>query len=387
MTLKFHRLGAGSLVIALSLVAAGCGSESGGGSGGASGDQETLQFGVVAELTGKFAPYGTQMQAGVEAAAEALNASGDYEFTIEPVFYDCQSEQAICVSKTRQAVTTDEMPLVMGPVVSLNILPSAEVTQRDDVPHVVFAVLPAITEDYTNTFRWSAQNDVNNDTVVDYVVNNLQPGETVAIVHATTEFGNGGAEQQAEGLTEAGIEPVANIGHDPDQADYTPIMVELRSLQPKYILLSDSNPADIAKLLRQSREAGLTGTWIGADAAGAISLAGDDAVGYMTVSPWFPNNAEDPNSVELTEQLVAAGAEDPGWIAGMAYDATKGVAESAKASGFSAEELMTGMGQLTDMPGVAAESWTFTPEDRAGLPEATIANWTGTGYETVWPQD
>lgn len=371
----------------MALAAAGCGSDSGGtDTAGGGGGGETLKFAVVAELTGKFAPYGAQMQAGAKAAAKALNASGDYDFTIEPVFYDCQSEQAICVSKTRQAVTTDKMPLVMGPVVSLDILPSAEVTQRAKVPHVVFAVLPAITKDYTNTFRWSAQNDVNNATVVDYVKNNLKSGETVAIVHATTEFGKGGAAQQAAGLKEVGIEPVANIGHDPEQADYTPIMVELQRKQPKYILLSDSNPADIAKLLRQAREIGLTGTWIGADAAGAIALAGDDAVGYMTVSPWFPNNEEDPKSVELTKELVAAGAKDPGWIAGMAYDATKGIAEAAKAEGLTAADLMTGMASLSGMEGTAAKSWTFSSDSRQGLPAATIANWNGKGYETVWPK-
>lgn len=386
MTRQVHRIRAGALLVALSVAAAGCGSSSGSSPDTASAGGNTLEFAVVAELTGKFAPYGTQMQAGAKAAAEALNASGEYDFTLKPVFYDCQSDQAICVSQSRQAVTTDKMPLVMGPVVSLLILPSAEVTQRADVPHIVFAVLPAITDDYTNTFRWSAQNDVNNDTVVGYVKNKMQPGETVAIVHATTEFGAGGAQQQAAGLKEAGIEPVATIGHDPDQADYTPLMVQLRQKQPTYILLSDSNPADIAKLLRQSREAGLTGTWIGADAAGAISLAGDDAVDYMTVSPWFPNNEADPNSVALTKELKAAGVNDPGWIAGMAYDATKGIAEAAKAKGLSASELMEGMSSLSDMPGTAVTSWTFSPDNRRGLPEVTIANWNGTGYETVWPE-
>jgi branched-chain amino acid transport system substrate-binding protein len=379
-----NRLGVGVAATAVLLVA-GCGS-GGTTSTGTGGDApKTVQFAVVAELTGKFAPYGVQLKAGVDQAAKDLNASGAYPFTIEPKYYDCQSEQALCVSKTRDAVTSDKMPLVMGPVVSLDILPAAEVTQRSATTHVVFAVLPDITGNYSNTFRWSAQNDVNNQTVVDFMKGTLKPGETVAIVHANTDFGNGGAAQQADGLSKVGITPVANIGHDPDQADYTPVMVELNQKKPTYVLLSDSNPADIAKLLRQARETGLTSKWVGADASGAIELAGDDAKGYMIVSPWFPNNASDPNSVELSQKFVAEGVKDPGWIAAMAYDATKGVAEAAKAKGVTAPELTAGLEGLTNMPGTAVPSWTFTADNRRGLTTSTIARWTGTGFETAWP--
>ncbi|GAC1328846.1 MAG: hypothetical protein NVSMB13_16180 [Mycobacteriales bacterium] len=376
----------GAVLVAAALLSAACGGSGSKTKDGAGAKTQTLKYAVVAELTGKFAPYGTQLQAGAKAAAAELNKSGKYNFTLEPVFYDCQSDQAICVSKTREAITTDKAPLVMGPVVSLDILPSAEVTQRQSVPHVVFAVLPAITDSYKNTFRWSAQNDVNNNTVVDFVKNKLAPGESVGIVHANTEFGNGGATQQVTGLTKVGITPVANIGHDPDRADYTPVMVELQKKQPKYILLSDSNPADIAKLLRQAHELGVKGTWLGADASGAITLAGADAVGYLTVAPWFPNNTADPNSTALTDKLKAQGVADPGWIAAMAYDATKGVAEAAKAKGLGAAELMAGLSSLSNMQGTAAKSWTFSADNRRGLPAATIANWTGKGYETVWPK-
>lgn len=381
MARRILRVGALAAVAALAL--AGCANSS----GESGGDGDTLKFAVVAEETGAFGAYGSQLVAGVNAAVKDLNASGDYDFELEPVFYDCQSEQAICVSKTRQAVTTDQLPLVMGPIVSLDILPSAEVTERSNVPHIVMAVLPEITADYANTFRWSTQNERNNETVVEYVEAKLQPGESVAIVHANTDFGNGGAAEQEAMLTEAGITPVANIGHDPDQADYTPVMVELQKEDPTYVLLSDSNPADVAKLLRQAKETGLGARWIGADAAGSIALAGDAAEGYMTVSPWFPDNAADPESAELTEKLKAEGVKDPGWIAGMAYDATKGVAEAAKAEGMSAEDLMTGLEGISDMPGTAAESWTFSPDDHEGLPGSTIANWTGTEYETVWPEE
>lgn len=349
---------------------------------GGDGDKPTFRFAVVAEETGNFAGYGTQLVAGVKAAVKDINAAGEYNFTMEPVIYDCQSDQAICVQKTRQAITSDELPVVIGPIVSVDIIPSAEVTNRAGVPHLVMAVLPAITGDYDNTFRWGTQNDRSNQTVIDYVEGNLKTGEDVAIVNATTDFGKGGAAIQTEQLAEIGVTPALTIGHDPDQADYTPVITQLKELNPRYVLLSDSNPADVAKLLRQSKELGLESEWIGADASGSIDLAGDAAIGYMTVSPWYPT--EEANSASLAEKLQAQGIEIPGWIAAMAYDATIGLAEAVATGGTTSEEIWSGLEGLSEFDGLARDGWDFS-KDHMGLTSSTIAVWNGAGYESVWP--
>jgi branched-chain amino acid transport system substrate-binding protein len=354
------------------------------GSGGSAGeDSGVFKFAVVTEKTGAFADYGLQLEAGVKAAVKDLNASGDYDVEFEPVIFDCQSDSAICVQQTREAVTSEELPAVIGPIVSVDILPSAEVTERAKVPHLVMAVLNQITDDYTNTFRWSVQSDRSNQTVVDYVEAKMQPGDTVAIVNATTDFGKGGAAQQTEQLAAIDVEPVASIAHDPDQADYTPIITELKKADPTFVLLSDSNPADIAKLLRQAKDLGLESTWIGADAAGSIQLAGDAAEGYLTVSPWFPG----ADTQELTDKLVAEGLESPGWISAMAYDATLGLAEAVDSSGTSAEDITEGLEGLSDFDGLARSDWTFSADDRRGQETSQIAEWTGTEYEIVWPEN
>ncbi len=375
-------LKAGVMAATAVLALAACG----GGGAGPAGDGQTLKFAVVAEQSGPLGAYGSQLVAGVKAAVADLNASGAYDFTIEPVYYDCQSEQAICVAKARQAITTDRLPLVMGPIVTANVMPAAEVTSRAKVPHIVMSLVSEITTNYDNTYRWGIANQKNNETVVEYVKSRIKPDESVAIVHANTDFGNSAAEQQKALLDKAGIKLSANIGHDPGQTDYTPAILELRDAGPAYVLLSDTNPADVAKLLRQAKDADLKGQWIGADAAGVIPLAGDAAEGYMTVSPWFPDNASDPNSPALTKKFKDQGVEAPGWFAGMAYDATKGVAEAAKAQGFSSEELTKGLAGIANLPGTAVRTWTFSAGNREGQTTATIAEWTGSGYRTVWPK-
>lgn len=362
---------AASLALALS----GC-------SGGAGGEGDTFKFAVVTEKTGAYADYGLQLEAGVKAAVEDINASGDYDLTFEPVVYDCQSDKSICVQSARGAINADGLPAVIGPIVSVDVLPAAEVTERAKVPHLVMTVLNQITDDYTNTFRFSTQSDRSNQTVVDYVEAKLQPGETVAIVNATTDFGKGGAAQQKEQLAAVGIEPVVEIAHDPDQADYTPLITQLKQADPTYVLLSDSNPADIAKLLRQSKELGLAAQWIGADASGTIDLAGDAAEGYMTVSPWFPT----ADNQELTDKLVAQGIDHPGWISAMAYDATLALAQAVQDSGTSSEEITKGLESLSGFDGLARQDWTFSADDRRGQASSQIATWNGQQYEIVWPE-
>lgn len=363
-----------AVAAALTLALSGC---SGGGD-----DGDTFRFAVVAEKTGAFAEYGLQLEAGVRAAVEDINASGDYDLKFEPVLYDCQSDKAICVQSARDAVNADGLPAVVGPIVSVDVLPAAEVTERAEVPHLVMAVLNQITDDYDNTFRFSTQSDRSNQTVVDYVKAGLQPGETVAIVNATTDFGKGGAAQQKEQLAAVDIEPVVEIAHDPDQADYTPLITQLKNAAPTYVLLSDSNPADIAKLLRQSKDLGLESQWIGADASGTIDLAGDAAEGYMTVSPWFPS----ADNKELADKLVAQDIEHPGWISAMAYDATLALARAVQDGGTSSEEITQALASLSDFDGVARQDWSFSADDRRGQESSQIAIWTGKQYEIVWPE-
>lgn len=349
--------------------------------GGGDDDGDTFKFAVVTEKTGAYADYGLQLEAGVKAAVEDINASGDHDLEFEPVIYDCQSDKSVCVQSAREAINSDGLPVVMGPIVSVDILPTAEVTERADVPHMVMAVLNQITDDYANTYRFSAQSDRSNQTVVDYVEATLKPGESVAIVNATTDFGQEGAAQQKEYLAEADIEPVVEIAHDPDQADYTPLIAELKQADPSYVLLSDSNPADIAKLLRQAKDLGLKSQWIGADASGTIGLAGEAAVGYMTVSPWFPT----VDNKKLTDKLVANGMDNPGWISAMAYDATLALAEVVQEHGTSSDEITRGL-QSLEFDGLARQGWNFTEDDRRGLTDSQISVWNGTEYEIVWPE-
>jgi branched-chain amino acid transport system substrate-binding protein len=368
----------GAGVLALSACSSG-GSGSGSSAGGA---DKTLHFAVIAEATGALAAYGTQLEAGVKAAVKDVNASSKYKVKLDPKFYDCQSDQAVCAQLTRQAVTSDGATAVIGPVVSTDIQAAVAVTQPLNVPHLGMAVFNQLTDNYTNTFRWSTQSDISNQTVINYVKATMKPGDTIAIVNSTNDFGKGGATQQTADLKAVGITPVASISHDPGQPDYTPEITQLKAANPTYVLLSDSVPGDIALQLKEAKSAGLKSIWIGADAAGTIQLAGDAAKGYLTVSPWFPTDA----TKTLSSKFEAQGIQTPGWISAMAYDATLGLAEAASTKGTSSKEITAGLESLNNFSGLARTGWSFTAKDHRGLGSSQIANWNGTAYEVVWPK-
>jgi len=366
---------AAAVVIAASALAA-CGSEA-----ETSGDE--FAFAVVVEQSGPFAAYGAEVVAGVKAAVKDVNARGDLDVTLKPKFYDCQSDQAICVSQVRTAVTADKMPVVLGPTVSVTTLPTAEVTQQLDVPHLVFSVVPQLTEDYTNTYRWAASNHDNARASVDYVVGERK-AERVAIVHANTEIGQAAAEDQIAALEEYDQKAVAEVAHDPGQKDYTSQLLKLKNADPDVILSTESDPSDVASLLRQSKELGIEATWVGADIAGATKLAGDAATGYVTYSPWYADNAEDENAAELAEKLKAEGADNPSWVGAVTYDATLGLAEVVGQGNVSKDDIAKGLDELADFKGTAVPSWSFGAKDHDGLDSPTFAEWDGTRYRTVW---
>lgn len=111
------RMRAGLLVAAVALVLSACG----GGSGDVASDGadaiEPVRIGVIADLTGPFAVYGTSLARSAELAVEELNAAGGIAGRpIELLIEDIQSDVAVTVDRARRLVERDRVDLVLGPV-------------------------------------------------------------------------------------------------------------------------------------------------------------------------------------------------------------------------------------------------------------------------------
>src|SRR5690606_4437306 len=100
--------------------------------------QESVKVGVITSLTGRFAEFGEQHQAGIQAALEDVNADGGVNgATVEVVVEDDTSEVNAALAAAERLVNRD-LPLVMGAYSSSITNPLAQYFTRQQRPFLVF---------------------------------------------------------------------------------------------------------------------------------------------------------------------------------------------------------------------------------------------------------
>ncbi len=95
--------------IALALVAGAC--------GGDDATDDPIKIGIIADLTGGFATYGTSLDRSAQLAINEINAAGGIDGRqIEVIVEDIQTDVAATVDKSRKLIDGDNVDLVLGPI-------------------------------------------------------------------------------------------------------------------------------------------------------------------------------------------------------------------------------------------------------------------------------
>lgn len=153
-TKKKLALAIGGALITMSVLVSGC-------STGSDKKADTIKIGVVAELTGNNATYGTSITNGIKLAVQQLNDTGGLlGKKIELVVADNKSEPAEAANAMSKLVNQDKAPVVMGLFASSSAIAASNVSEAAKVPFLaVGATNPKVTLDEKtgkvkpNTFR------------------------------------------------------------------------------------------------------------------------------------------------------------------------------------------------------------------------------------------
>ncbi len=97
-----------TLAIAFAVVVGACGGNA---------DDEPIKIGVIADLTGGFATYGTSLERSALLAIDEINEAGGIDGRqIEAIVEDIQTDVTATVDKARKLVDSDQVDLVLGPI-------------------------------------------------------------------------------------------------------------------------------------------------------------------------------------------------------------------------------------------------------------------------------
>lgn len=315
-----------------------------------------IAIGAILPLTGDGAKYGQEARQGIDLAVKDLQQKEGLDIRV--VYEDDRGTSTGAVSAFTKLVTTDKLPVVIGPMYSSTAKAVAPLAERYKV--VVFspsASDPALTEAGDYFFRnWPS--DIYEGGVVAELVRQKLQVQTVAILAVNLDYGVGLTKVFQSTFESLGGRVVAVEYYKQGATDFRAQLTKLKALQPEAVYLPGYY-TEIGLILRQARQLGLRTRFIscvGFDNPKVLEIAGEAAEGVIFARPRFAPNSTDPLVQDFVRRYTAAYGTAPGVYAAHAYDALRIIALAIQKGGYSAEGIKNALYAIRDFPGVTGNT-------------------------------
>lgn len=328
-------LAVGSALMAMSVFVSGC--------GGGDKNADAVRIGVVAELTGNNATYGTSINNGIKLAVQQLNENGGLlGKKIELVVADNKSEPAEAANAMSKLVNQDKTPVVMGLFASSSAIAASNVSESAKVPYLAIgATNPKVTlDDKTgqvkpNTFRVCFIDPFQGTVGANFVLNDLKLTKAAVYVDNSSDYAKGLSEFFKKAYTEKGGSIVIEESYLQKDSDFKAVLTKIAAAKPEAIYVPGYYE-EVGKICKQARELGINVPIIGGDGWDSPKLAeiaGAAALNNTYFTNHYSPDATGEASKKFVETYEKAYNQKPDAPAVLGYDGTMLLADSIKRAG------------------------------------------------------
>jgi branched-chain amino acid transport system substrate-binding protein len=324
------------LVIALFLITglvAGCGSS---GSKG-------LKIGMVYELTGNTASYGTSAANGSKLAFKEINAAGGVlGKQIEIVTADNKGEPSESTNAMLKVMTQDKVIAVTGFTVSSCGIAASAVAEANKIPFVAAATVnPKVTVDERTgkvkeyTFRACFTDSFQGIVGSNFALNSLKTRKAAILTDSASDYSKGLADIFKGAFTKGGGQIVAEEAYLQKDQDYKPVLTKIKAQNPE-LLYIPGYYEDVGKIVKQARELGINVPILGGDAWDSpklVELGGPQALNNTYFTNFYSTEDKNPVSNKFVEAYVKEYGQTPDSMAAMGYDAAYLLVDAIKRAG------------------------------------------------------
>ncbi|PWH19278.1 MAG: branched chain amino acid ABC transporter substrate-binding protein [Anaerolineae bacterium] len=359
------------LVVTLSMALAACQQKP--------AEPQTIQIGLQAPLTGDFAAEGQWAKQSVEVAQELINKKGGVlGKQIEIIIADDASnpkDSALAAQK----LISQGLKEVIASYGSSVTAPAADLYDANKVVSVGYgctAVRLTMEKQRPYFFRTAGRDDTQSEFFAKFAVEVLG-AKRIAIMHDNQDYGRGVAEDAKKFLQpyiDAGkAELVYYDAITPGESDYSAVVSQIKEINPDVWFFTAYYP-EAALLLKQARQAGYTGLFVGNNSVPTPEfekIAGVDVIkGSIHLNEPMPQFLSYPESIEFMDAYKAKYNELPGSIwAVYAADALNAlVAAIAKAGTIDPDAVAQAMRTMTDAKGITGPLMFTERGDRKDIP-------------------
>lgn len=247
-----------------------------------------IKVAVVGAMSGPVAQYGDMEFIGARQAIADINAKGGINGNkLVGVEYDdaCDPKQAVAVANK---VINDGIRYVIGHLCSSSTQPASDIYEEEGVIMITPAATNAdlTTRGYKMVLRTTGLDSDQGPTAAKYIVETLKP-KRIAVVHDKQQYGEGLARSVQDSLKKAGANVVLFEGVTAGDKDFSTLVARLKKENVDFVYFGGYYP-EMGQILRQSRQAGMTTTFMGPEGVGNSSLsniAGDASEGMLVTLP------------------------------------------------------------------------------------------------------
>ncbi|MBN9038151.1 MAG: branched-chain amino acid ABC transporter substrate-binding protein [Rhizobiales bacterium] len=274
-----------------------------------------IKIGVAGPMTGQYAAFGAQMQAGAEQAVADINEAGGVngEKLVLSVGDDaCDPKQAVAVANKAAG---DGVVFMAGHFCSGSSIPASAVYAEE---HIV-QISPASTNpDFTDkrpgpgVFRTCGRDDQQGEVAGKFLLDHFKD-KKVAFVHDKTAYGKGLADATMAVYEKLGGKPAMYEAYTAGEKDYSALVTKLKG-EGIGVLYVGGYHTEAGIMARQMREQGMNTVLVSGDALVTDEYwAITGAAGEGTLMTFSPDPRKNPEAAPVVEKMTKAGKPTEGY--------------------------------------------------------------------------
>ncbi len=308
---------------------------------------KTVKIGVIADVTGSGAVYGTMQKNAYDLANDdvmsgVIDAGGaNLSFDVE----DAASDPAQVVNLMQKFTTDGSTPLVLGPTLSGEAFRAFPIAKAANFPVMgTSTTAEGVTAIGPTVFRDSlAESQAIPPTVAR--VQQTWHAKTVAIIYGDDNaFTKTDGDLFAREFQKSGATVVDTETFHIGDKDFGPALTKIASKKPDVIAIGGLFP-EATQIIAQAGKLGIKAHMLGGNGLNSTQMyqtAGPASVGVVVGAAWFIGGKYTGN-LEFVQRFKKKYGTTPDQFAAQAYAAAQVVASLVKAGATTKETMLAGL--------------------------------------------
>jgi len=266
----------------------------------------TIPFGLTTPLTGNLALLGTQARNGVEFAVDEINASGGIAGKKIALTTEDTGASSTDALNAMNRVIEGKPLIIFGSMISPHVFAQTESVTKSETPFIVGATNAKVTAQGSKwLFRTHAHDGQLAALIPEYLVKSLKKTKP-GIMAVADDYGLGASRGIQAALAELKVAPAAITSYAPSDKDMSAQLLQIKDSGADSLILF-GRPADVALVMKQMGDLGITLTTIGNSSLVAQTtlnnLSAAEANGGYAIGGMIPQTSTDPKILDWAKRV------------------------------------------------------------------------------------